>query len=143
MEGLGSHIIAELFDCNESCISNCNEVESVILTAAELAKTTVIKHFFHEFSPYGISGVVIIAESHFTIHTWPEYGYAAVDIFSCGDIEFKTAIDYIQKEFEAKKCSTFRFNRGILPDIDMQNVDIKKEMFERWRKAESAKRDEK
>ncbi len=133
MEGLGSHLIAELFNCDEFYISDCKKVENVILAAAELAGTTVIKHFFHEFSPHGVSGVVIIAESHFTIHTWPEHGYAAIDIFTCGDIVYQPAIDYIKSEFKAKECSTFHFSRGILPGID-----LKKDLF-KWRKMESAK----
>ncbi len=133
MQGLGSHLIAELFNCSEYIISDANKIEEVMLKAAKLSKTTVIKKFFHEFSPFGISGVLIIAESHFTIHTWPEYAYAAVDIFTCGDIEYQPAVDYIKNEFEAKECSVFHFNRGIIPDIK-----INKDTF-KWREIQSAK----
>jgi len=56
----------------------------------------------------------VIAESHFTIHTWPEYGYAAVDVFTCGDLECQKALDYIKAELEADRCSIFQFQRGIL-----------------------------
>jgi len=133
MEGLGSHLIAELFDCNAQSISKAKNVEKILLKAAELARTTVVKHFFHEFSPYGVSGVLIIAESHFTVHTWPEFAYAAVDIFTCGDIDYQPAIDYIKEQFQAGKCSVFHFTRGIIPDID-----LKKEMF-KWREIESTR----
>ena len=133
MEGLGSHLLAELFNCNENHISDVKKVEDVLLKAAELCNTTVIKQFFHEFSPYGVSGILVIAESHFTIHTWPEFEYAAVDIFTCGDIEYKRSIDFIKEEFEAGKCSIFHFTRGILPEIE-----IKKEMF-KWEESNRVK----
>ncbi len=116
MEGLGTHLIAELFNCNEFHINDVKKVEEVMMAAAELSSATIIKPFFHKFSPYGISGVIIIAESHFTIHTWPEYGYAAVDIFTCGDLNYQAALDHIKNELEAERCSIFQFQRGILSD---------------------------
>jgi S-adenosylmethionine decarboxylase len=116
MEGLGTHVIAELFNCNEFHINDANKVEEVMMAAAELSKATIIKPFFHKFSPYGISGVIIIAESHFTIHTWPEYGYAAVDIFTCGDLDSRAALEHIKSEFQAERCSIFRFQRGLLSE---------------------------
>ena len=117
MEGLGTHVIAELFSCNEFHINNTKKVEEVMLAAAKLSRATVIKHFFHKFSPYGVSGVVVIAESHFTIHTWPEYGYVAVDIFTCGEFDYQSALNYIKNKLETERCSVFQFQRGILPDI--------------------------
>jgi len=116
MEGLGTHLIAELFNCNEFHINDVKKVEEVMMAAAELSKATIIKPFFHKFSPYGISGVIIIAESHFTIHTWPEHGYAAVDIFTCGELDYRSALDHIKNELGAEQCSTFHFRRGILTD---------------------------
>lgn len=132
MEGLGSHLIAELFDCDFRSISGASLVEKIMLKAAELSRTTLVKHFFHEFSPYGVSGVLIIAESHFTVHTWPEFGYAAVDIFTCGDIDYQPAIDYIKEQFGAKECSVFQFTRGIIPDIN-----LKRDLF-RWKETHNA-----
>lgn len=127
MEGLGTHLIAELFNCNEFHINDIDKVEEVMMAAAELSKATVIKPFFHQFSPYGISGVIVIAESHFTIHTWPEHGYAAVDIFTCGDIDYQSALNHIKSELGAERCSTFQFQRGILQESDRARVipDIK------------------
>ncbi len=116
MEGLGTHLIAELFNCNEEVLNDVRKVEEVMMAAAELSKATIIQPFFHKFSPYGISGVVVIAESHLTIHTWPEHGYAAVDVFTCGDCDFQIAMDHIKNELEAERCSIFQFQRGILPE---------------------------
>jgi S-adenosylmethionine decarboxylase len=116
MEGLGTHLIAELFNCNVFHINDVKKVEEVMMAAAELSSATIIKPFFHKFSPYGISGVIVIAESHFTIHTWPEHGYAAVDVFTCGDLDYTAAVDHIKSELEAERCSIFQFQRGILSE---------------------------
>ncbi len=86
-----------------------------MVSAARDAKATVIDVSFHEFNPFGISGVVVIAESHLTIHTWPEYNYAAVDIFTCGDIiKPEVAASYLITEFECKNPSIVEMKRGIL-----------------------------
>ena len=85
MDALGTHLILELKDCRRELLSDLDFLRSTLLSAAAEAGTTVMGDSFHYFDPYyGVSGVVIIAESHLSIHTWPEYGYAAVDIFTCG-----------------------------------------------------------
>ncbi|MDY6967701.1 MAG: adenosylmethionine decarboxylase [Spirochaetota bacterium] len=117
MEGLGTQVIVELFDCNKVDINNTEKVKEIMLNAARISKATIIEHIFHKFSPHGISGVIVISESHFTIHTWPEYGYVAVDIFTCGDFDYKAALDYIKTEFRSERSSVFNFQRGILPEI--------------------------
>jgi S-adenosylmethionine decarboxylase proenzyme len=75
----------ELEDCDKELLNDLDSLKEAMLTAANEAGATVLGDSFHRFSPQGISGVVIIAESHLCIHTWPEYGYAAADIFTCGD----------------------------------------------------------
>ena len=75
---------------------------------------TVIKSFFHAFSPHGITGMIIITESHFSIHTWPEYGYAAVDIFTCGTrVDPWKAADFLKEHLEASEIQVRDFRRGI------------------------------
>lgn len=81
---LGRHLIVEVFDADPSLLNDARALEQLLLQAAHAAHATVIESVFHRFSPHGVSGVVVIAESHLTIHTWPEYGYAAIDIFTCG-----------------------------------------------------------
>ncbi len=72
---------------------------------------------FHEFNPFGISGVVVISTSHLSIHTWPEYRYAAVDIFSCEDVvQPQAAIDHLTQVFGAERISVVELQRGILVD---------------------------
>ncbi|MEX2146463.1 MAG: adenosylmethionine decarboxylase, partial [Candidatus Rokuibacteriota bacterium] len=84
LNALGRHLLLELFDCDSDAINNLEFVKAALVEAAKRAQATIVDVVFHEFNPFGVSGVVVIAESHLSIHTWPEYRYAAVDIFSCG-----------------------------------------------------------
>lgn len=83
-QALGRHLIVEVWDADPRLLDDVKALEHLLVKAAQAAQATVIESVFHHFSPYGVSGVVVIAESHLTIHTWPEYGYAAIDIFTCG-----------------------------------------------------------
>lgn len=115
MYALGTHLLVELKDCNPSILQSLEEVRDALVSAAKEAKATIIDISFHEFSPFGISGMVVIAESHLSIHTWPEYGYAAVDIFTCGDvIKPDRAASYLIKRFESKNPSVVEMKRGII-----------------------------
>jgi len=90
-----------------------------LLYAAREAGATIIGDSFHPFPPYGgVSGVVIIAESHLSIHTWPEYGYAAVDIFTCGHaLHPEKAVDLLINALEASDTSTVELKRGVLDSV--------------------------
>lgn len=109
----------ELRECNSRILDNLEKVQDAMVTAAKMAKATIVDVAFHEFNPFGISGVVVIAESHLTIHTWPEYGYAAVDIFTCGDvIKPEEAAAYLINRFESKNPSIVEIKRGILSTMN-------------------------
>lgn len=127
MNALGRHIIAELYDCDVEIINNESLVEIAMLEAAELSGATIIKPVFHKFSPHGVSGVVVIAESHFSIHTWPEYGYCAIDIFTCGDaINSDVALEYIKQKLIAKNISVVEMKRGVLNlGVELHHKPIK------------------
>ncbi|HYQ48208.1 MAG TPA: adenosylmethionine decarboxylase [Thermodesulfovibrionales bacterium] len=115
MHALGTHLLVELRDCNPKIIKDLAKVKNALVSAAKEAKATIVDISFHEFNPFGISGMVIIAESHLSIHTWPEYSYAAVDIFTCGDlIKPEVAASFLIKEFESKTPSIVELKRGIL-----------------------------
>ncbi len=116
MIGLGVHYLAEYYNCNVLAINDIEVIESIMTTAADLAEATIVKTFCHQFSPHGVSGVVVIAESHLTIHTWPEYEYAAVDLFSCSDFNYRIALDYIKDNINAQKMIISSVDRGILPE---------------------------
>lgn len=114
MEALGRQILVEFYDCDSDKINDVSFVESAFLEATRQSKATIISHNFHKFSPHGISGVVVIAESHVTIHSWPEYNYAAVDIFTCGDtIDPWIIQEYLKEAFESKNISSMEMKRGL------------------------------
>ncbi|MGC2423043.1 MAG: adenosylmethionine decarboxylase, partial [Nitrospirota bacterium] len=93
-------MLLELRDCRAGILQDLDRVREIMVSAAREAKATVVEVAFHEFNPFGISGMVIIAESHLSIHTWPEYNYAAVDIFTCGEIIVpQEAAHYLIREF--------------------------------------------
>src|SRR3954468_21303059 len=83
MKALGEHMLLEYYGCDALKLAHSDEVKEIVVNAVRQANGTVVTNIFHNFSPHGVSGVVVIAESHVAIHTWPEHGYAAVDIFSC------------------------------------------------------------
>ena len=84
MTVLGCHVLLELRDCNPILLNDLDYIRQAMLTAANDVGATVVGESFHRFSPQGVTGILAIAESHISIHTWPEYGYAAADIFTCG-----------------------------------------------------------
>ncbi len=82
---LGKQLVVEFFGCNRIILDDIEQIEKIMLDAALAAHATIVAHKFHQFSPQGVSGAVIVAESHLAIHTWPEYNYCHVDIFTCGE----------------------------------------------------------
>lgn len=115
MHALGKHLLVELKDCDPEILKSLEKVKNTMVAAAKKAKATIIDVSFHEFNPFGISGMVVIAESHLSIHTWPEYGYAAVDVFTCGDIiKPEAAAQFLIEKFKCKNPSVVEIKRGIL-----------------------------
>ena len=111
---LGTHLLLELWEIQEARLNDADWVRNTLLKAAHQANTTVVSQTFHRFAPQGVSGVVVIAESHISIHTWPELGYAAIDIFTCGDHTMpEQAASYIVKASQAGRHSVIRRDRGI------------------------------
>ena len=121
---LGKHFIAEFYICNNSTINDIQAVEKIMIEAAEISGSTIIKPFFHTFSPQGVSGIIVISESHFAIHTWPEFSYAAVDIFSCSDFRYMEALKHIKDKFESGEYIVNLINRGLPPEGIMSSYEI-------------------
>ena len=115
MKALGKHVLAEFYNCDKVLINDEKYTEELFITAAKEAGATVIKSAFNKFSPHGVSGVVVISESHLTIHSWPEYGYCAVDVFTCGDlINNDIVMQKLKEGLRAQSVSAAELNRGIL-----------------------------
>ncbi|PKN80785.1 MAG: S-adenosylmethionine decarboxylase proenzyme [Candidatus Cloacimonetes bacterium HGW-Cloacimonetes-1] len=114
MQALGIQILVEFYDCDKDILTDEKFIAKSMVDACIAAKATVVTHTFHSFSPYGVSGVVVIAESHVAIHTWPEYGYAAVDIFTCGEtIEPWKLFNFLQDALKSKHSSKMEMKRGL------------------------------
>ena len=112
---LGMHVILDLYECDPEILDDIERIEEVLTKAAEIANATVIDKRFHKFSPQGVSGAVVVSESHITIHTWPEHGYASVDVYTCGDHTMPVkAGEYIIKALKCKNPTVVKIDRGIL-----------------------------
>lgn len=114
MKALGRQILVEFYDCNSDIINEVDAIEGILLEGTRKSGATIISHNFHKFSPHGVSGMVVIAESHVAIHTWPEYGYAAVDIFTCGEnIDPWVIQEHLREQFESSNVSSMELKRGL------------------------------
>ncbi|WP_028309594.1 adenosylmethionine decarboxylase [Desulfitibacter alkalitolerans] len=114
MNALGRHILAEIYGCQFDILNDAEKVERIMVKAALEAGAEVREAVFHKFSPQGVSGVVVISESHLAIHTWPELGYAAVDVFTCGEtVDPWDACNYLTEMFKAQSVECKEVLRGI------------------------------
>lgn len=115
MDALGRHLLLELRECNVAVLDDLVYLENALVSAAIESGATVLDKSFHQFAPQGVSGVVLIAESHLSLHTWPEHAYAAVDIFTCGTtVKIEVAADALIRRLGSKDPSVLEVKRGIL-----------------------------
>lgn len=114
MNTLGRHILAEIYGCSFDILNSKDKIQQIMVDASLEAGAEVREVAFHKFSPQGVSGVVVISESHLTIHTWPELGYAAVDVFTCGEnVNPWDACNYLTEKLKAKHMTATEVKRGI------------------------------
>ena len=115
MKGLGRHVLAEVYGCGFDILNDLDRIREILVSAALSAGAEVLETTFHRFSPQGISGVVVISESHLAIHTWPELGYAAIDVFTCGShVDPWVAMEAIIEVFGATSVTATEVKRGVL-----------------------------
>lgn len=123
VKALGRHILAEMYDCDPEILNDQDLVTEVMVRAALEAGAEVREVAFHKFSPQGVSGVVVISESHLAIHTWPELGYAAVDVYTCGEhVDPWDACNYIVARLKAGRVQATEIKRGLLEEIEAQRL---------------------
>ncbi len=115
MNVLGKHLLLELKECNPRLLNDLDHIRNSLLRAAEDLGAHVVGESFHQFSPQGVTGILSIAESHISIHTWPEYGYAAADIFTCGSsFQPLEAAEILIEQLESKDQDITEIPRGLL-----------------------------
>lgn len=118
MNALGRHLLVELYDCDREILNDLDLLRDAMLAAAIESGAVILGDSFHRFSPQGVSGVVVIAESHLSVHTWPEYGYAAVDVFTCGTtVDPQKAADVLIERLCSQNHSLTEIQRGVLVTV--------------------------
>lgn len=122
---LGKHILADFYDCRRELLCDENLIQKIMHNAAKIANATIVEENFHKFSPWGVSGAIIIKESHLTIHTWPEHNYAAVDVFTCGEsLDAWKALGYLKEHLECQKLQCNNIGRGNFVQSTLKNESI-------------------
>lgn len=113
MTPLGVQWTAELYGCDPEILDDVARIEAAMVDAATVARATLVTRSFHKFAPQGVSGVLVIAESHIAIHTWPELGYAALDVFTCGDrLLAEAGFQHLAERLGAARVESVRLHRG-------------------------------
>jgi S-adenosylmethionine decarboxylase len=122
---LARHTLLEFQGCDAELLNAPQQLKDLLLAAVRRAHGTIVAELFHTFSPHGVTGVVVIAESHVAIHTWPEHGYAAVDIFSCGSkLDHASLSASLQDALGAARVETRELTRGLSSTVprDLQSL---------------------
>ncbi|MTD29598.1 adenosylmethionine decarboxylase [Planomicrobium sp. YIM 101495] len=115
METMGRHVIAELWQCDFDKLNDIEFIEQTFVDAALKSGAEIREVAFHKFAPQGVSGVVIISESHLTIHSFPEHGYASIDVYTCGDLDPTIAANYIAEALGSQTRELVEVPRGMGP----------------------------
>lgn len=122
---LGKHILIEYYGCDAEVLNDRGRIRDLLVEAAQRSRATIVTDVFHQFSPHGVSGVVVIAESHVAIHTWPEHRCASVDIFSCSDTMSPSVIrEFLGEQFKAQEISSVELKRGLIPAATKWKVEL-------------------
>jgi len=110
---VGRHIIAELYGVPEDLISTESTVKKIIEEVVKEAELTCVGSVYKQFNPHGVTGIVLIAESHVSVHTWPEYNLVNLDIFTCGDVrKAEKAFKLFLEKFKPKSYRHYILDRG-------------------------------
>jgi S-adenosylmethionine decarboxylase len=118
LTALGRHLLIELHDCERAALDDLDLVRDTLIEAADRLGSTVLDVATHKFDPHGVTAIVMIAESHLSVHTWPEHGYAALDIFTCSPtMQPADVVGFLSARLRAGTVQTVEVNRGILPMV--------------------------
>jgi S-adenosylmethionine decarboxylase proenzyme len=123
---LGRHLLVEFYNCDAAVLDDVDRVESIMNQAAVACGATIVQSTFHRFEPYGVSGVVVIAESHLAVHTWPEYRFASVDLYTCGDsCDPMIAYTVLKSKLKAGSADIQKINRGFMDRIAGKTPEVR------------------
>lgn len=120
-KSLGYQTTIDFYDCNATIINSVSSIKNILEKAADIMQLSIVNTTIHEFSPIGISGVIVIKESHIAIHTWPEHKYVALDFFTCNkSFDLEEGILWIQEQFNSKRIEKNSSQRGFLDTIEQK-----------------------
>jgi S-adenosylmethionine decarboxylase proenzyme len=120
----GKHILAEYFECECTYLDSEQTIRGLMLEAASMSGATIVGNIFHHFNPQGVTGVVVIAESHLAIHTWPEFRYASVDLFTCGThLDPWAGFEYLKERLRSRKWVSKEIIRGTMDEVLIPSAD--------------------
>jgi S-adenosylmethionine decarboxylase len=123
MKKVGTHLVVDAWDAPAELLNNPEKIKQALIEAITAGKATLIDMCVHQFSPHGVTATATLAESHIAIHTWPEYGYFAADLFFCGEGKPKEAMKILQTALEAKQATMREIDRGF-PEVITKDEDV-------------------
>lgn len=112
----GRHLILDLYDCDQALLDDYEELERLLQVALNMAGAKILRMFGEKFKPQGVTLLALLAESHASIHTWPELGYAAIDLYTCGDTtNTHRAAEFLKTKLKSKQSEEKELVRSITP----------------------------
>ncbi len=112
----GRHLILDLYDCDQELLDDYDELERLLQVALNMAGANILRIFGEKFQPQGVTLLALLAESHASIHTWPELGYAAIDLYTCGDTtNTHRAAEFLKTKLKSKQAEEKELVRSITP----------------------------
>jgi S-adenosylmethionine decarboxylase len=112
----GRHLILDLYDCDSEILDDYNQLQDLLQTALRMSSATILRIIGEKFKPQGVTLLALLAESHASIHTWPEIGYAAIDLYTCGDTtNTHKAAEFLKTKLKAKTAEERELRRSITP----------------------------
>lgn len=113
MSQQAQHLLVEFNQCAIDILNDPSQLENLMQQAAIAANATIKNSVFQQFEPQGVTGILLLAESHLSIHTWPQYAYASVDFYTCGQGQPEIACAVLQKGLQAQQCEKIMIKRGL------------------------------
>lgn len=112
----GRHLILDLYDCDPDILNDYEELQRLLEASLVMAKANILRIIGEKFKPQGVTLLALLAESHASVHTWPEIGYAAIDLYTCGDTtETHRAAEFLKTKLKAKTSEEKELVRSIAP----------------------------
>lgn len=123
MDTRAKHLLAELHGCDRELLNDAERLRDLMLRAAELSRAHVVGEVTHRYAPHGVTCLLVLEESHFSLHTWPEAGYAAADFYTCGSLLPEQGLELLRDALSASRFELLRVERGLLEGPPFKVLD--------------------